>query len=59
MKRHLYPVTKDEILSVIKLKCRAYRPAIKNFVLDVAYEALTLATGLFLAVKILDKLLYT
>ena len=58
MRRHLYPVTKDEIVNVLKLKYRKHRPAIRNFVLDVAYEAVTLATGLFLAVQVLDKFLY-
>lgn len=58
MKRHLYPLTKDEIVKVLKLKCKAHLPAIKNLVLDVAYEAVTLTTGLFLAFQLLDKIIY-
>jgi hypothetical protein len=58
MRRHLYPVTKDEIVNVLKLKYRKHRPAIRNFVLDVAYEAVTLTAGLFLAFQLLDKIIY-
>jgi hypothetical protein len=57
MRKHLYPVTKDEILHVAKLKVKAVIPSVKEFVIDILYETLTLATGLFLAIQILDKIL--
>lgn len=57
MRKHLYPVTKDEILHVAKLKLKSILPSVKEVVIDILYEAFTLAAGLFLAVQILDKFL--